>query len=141
MKDLTTILVDDLQVIPTKSQVASATDKIVAIVENGEIDPLQALATITALADTFAAAKKRITEFAITEAEKYPQKTISAYGAQFQLKEAGIKYDYSMNPEWVSQKEEVDKQTEELKAIEAYLKAKGNFAKSATTTVSVILPK
>ena len=139
--NLATIDAEQLSVIPTKTQVANATDSIVAIVEEGMVDPLKALATVTAIEKTFADAKKRITEYAINEAMKYSEKTISLAGATFCLKETGVKYDYSEDKEW----SDLNDNMQEIKALmagrETTLRQLGLCGKSSTTTVAVTLPK
>ena len=105
------------------------------------MNPLLAYAQLTALEEMIKASKERIKESALDEAERYGTKTIAAYGCEFQVKEAGVKYDYSDNAHWRDLKEAVDLATAELKGHETTLKKMGMCAKSATTVVSVSLAK
>ena len=139
MNELATINVGDLEIIPTKTQVSNAVQAIATIVENGEVDPLKALACLTAYEKAFADAKKAIMEYAKSEAMKYTEKTISLGGAKFQLKETGVKYDYSGDETWRQIKEQMDGIAAELKGRETVLKSMGYYAKSATEILSVIL--
>lgn len=142
MKELALITPESLVEVPTKAQVSEAVDRIYTMIaEEREADPLKALAVVTALADVFATAKKQLTEVAVKEAELYPEKTFTLGGATFQLKEAGVKYDYSDDDKWQRLKEKVDAATAELKGREKTLFDKGMYAKYSTTTVSVTLPK
>lgn len=149
MESLAIITKDTLEVVPTKKEVAEATNRIVSIVDEGYTDPLKALAFVSAMADVFTEAKKALTPIAITEAEKYTEKTISHGGAEFQLKEGGVKYDYSMDAEWCQLKEQADGINALLKGRETTLKNMQKSAKdgevyctkTSTTTLSVTLRK
>ena len=138
---LQTIQAEDLMIVPTKSQIETAVDSIYFLVEEGKINPLQALATLSAFEKAFGDAKKSIMDFAITEAEKYPTKTIEMYGASFQLKESGVKYDYSHDDEWNQTNGQIKALTAQLKGRETVLKSIGKYEKYSTPTVSVILGK
>ena len=149
MANLAIISKDTLEVIPTKKEVAEATKHIVEIIEEGYTDPLKALAFVTAMADVFAEAKKAITPYAINEAGKYDEKIISLGGAEFQVKEGGVKYDFSKDAEWCDIKEQADGINALLKGREATLKDMQKKAKNgevyctktSTTTISVTLKK
>lgn len=141
MNELVTINQEALQIVPTKTDVANAAQSLTAIVEEGYVNPLQALAAISAYEQVFATAKKAIQDFAINEAMKYPDKTINAYGAQFQLKETGVKYDYSQDQDWNDINANIEEMKALLKGRETTLRQLGLCSKSSTTTVSVTLAK
>ena len=138
---LQTIQMEDLQVIPTKTQVLAAADRILSIVDDGMIDPLQALASITAYSMVFEEARKKVLPLALAEAEKYTEKTIDRYGVQFQKKETGVKYDFSEDPEWVELNEQMKAKQALLKGRETTLKTAGLCARSASDTLAVTLAK
>lgn len=135
------VLTEKITHVPSKTECAEASVKMVKRVEDGYMNPLLAYAQLTALEEMIKASKERIKESALDEAERYGTKTIAAYGCEFQVKEAGVKYDYSDNAHWRDLKEAVDLATAELKGHETTLKKMGMCAKSATTVVSVSLAK
>lgn len=134
------ILSEDF-LVPTKSDIQNQVTALVGQVEDGVINPLRAYGLLAALEKMAGDAKKELTEAAITEAMKYPEKEIGAYGAKFQIKEAGAKYDYSSDPEWRDYQEQIDIVRAQQKGREATLKALKLCAKSSTTTVQVTLGK
>lgn len=127
--------------IPTKEEVAKQIDEIVMQVEDGWTNPLQAQGLLTALEQVIAGAKKRIMPMAITEAEKYGKGTFGAFNAEFQVKEAGVKYDFSADGEWQDYQETIEQIKAQQKGRETVLKAMGMCGKSSTTTLQVTLKK
>lgn len=80
----------------TKRDISSVTDRIVNMVTDGEISPLEMHARL-AFAEKVIKEVKTNPEYRdaiLAEAEKYG-KTFSEKGCTFQIKESGIKYDYS----------------------------------------------
>lgn len=63
--------------------------------ENGDLDPLLLLQKFKAVEKIHEAIKPVLTELAITQAKKYPEKEVALYGASYTVKEAGTTYDYS----------------------------------------------
>ena len=141
MKENVLTLSEQVTHIPTKVEIQEAATTMVARVTEGYMNPLLALGQLTALEEMIKIAKGSITEAALAEAERYEQKNIAAYNCDFQIKEAGVKYDYSGNEYWRHLKEAVDTATAELKGHEATLKALKQCAKSSTTIVQVTLRK
>ena len=127
--------------VPTKSEIQKQVTALVGQVEDGVINPLRAYGLLAALEKMAGDAKKELTEAAITEAMKYPEKEIGVYGAKFQIKESGVKYDFSNDPEWCDYQEQIDLVKAQQKGREATLKALKLCAKSSTTTVQVTLGK
>ena len=127
--------------VPTKSEIQKQVTALVGQVEDGVINPLRAYGLLSALEKMAGDAKKELTDAAITEAMKYPEKEIGLYGAKFQIKESGVKYDFSNDPEWCDYQEQIDIVKAQQKGREATLKALKLFAKSSTTTVQVTLGK
>lgn len=127
--------------VPTKSDIQNQVTALVGQVEDGVINPLRAYGLLAALEKMAGDAKKELTEAAITEAMKYPEKEIGVYGAKFQIKETGVKYDFSNDPEWCDYQEQIDLVKAQQKGREATLKALKLCAKSSTTTVQVTLGK
>ncbi len=127
--------------VPTKAEISVAAAKLVERVDEGYMNPLPAYGQLTALEEAIKAAKERIKEPALDEAERYGQKTFAAYGCEYQVKETGVKYDYSQNAHWRELKETLDLAAAELKGYETTLKQMGLCSKTSTTSVSVTLKK
>lgn len=127
--------------VPTKSDIQNQVTALVGQVEDGNINPLRAYGLLAALEKMAGDAKKELTEAAITEAMKYPEKEIGVYGAKFQIKETGVKYDFSNDPEWRDYQEQIDLVKAQQKGRETTLKNLKLCAKSSTTTVQVTLGK
>lgn len=138
------ILTQDVVYIPTKSEIALAAEKLVSQVTEGEMNALLAYGQLAALEQTIKEAKERIAESALAEAERYEgggKQVFGAYNCEFQVKEAGVKYDYSENEHWRTLKEQVDLANAELKGHETILRKMGMYAKSSKTIVQVNLKK
>lgn len=127
--------------VPTKSDIQNQVTALVGQVEDGNINPLRAYGLLAALEKMAGDAKKELTEAAIAEAMKYPEKEIGVYGAKFQIKETGVKYDFSNDPEWCDYQEQIDLVKAQQKGRETILKNLKLCAKSSTTTVQVTLGK
>lgn len=135
-----TVLSEQGQV-PSKSEVATMVEQLVAKVDEGEVNPLRAYGQLAAIEKIAGDARKRIAEQALDEASKYPEKNINAYGATFTIKEAGVKYDYSSDPEWRDYQEQIDIVRAQQKGRETVLQSLKLCAKSSTTTLQVTMAK
>ena len=125
----------------TKQKALQLAEKIINQVQEGNINPLDAMVKLTYLSTAIDGALKVIRPLAVDEADKYPTKTFTDYGAEFQVKETGIKYDYSGSEEWKQVKEQADGINFELKQIEERIRKFENPPKTSTTSLSVILGK
>lgn len=125
----------------TKSAAIEAGRNLIATVEDGWTDPLQVLAGLTYMETALKEAKDKIKEFALKEAEKYEGKDFSAHGVNFQVKELGVKYDFSQNKSWADLEDNINILKAQQKGLETELKALKACAKSSTTGVVCILPK
>lgn len=128
---------------------------------NGELDPLTLHLQVKCMEDVV----KQVTtnnnyKKAVTDAaERYGQKSFEFHNAKFEIKETGVKYDYSKcaDPVLFSINSQLDELSEKLKQREAFLKSvpeKGMIitddetgetftvyppSKSSTTSVAVTL--
>lgn len=134
------ILSNDYSV-PTKTDVQEQAKKIVKQVSDGVINPLRAYGLLTALEKTISEARKTIADSALREAELYTTKDINVFGANFQIKEAGVKYDYSQDGEWQSYQDQLDEIRARQKGREVTLQQLKQCAKTSTTTLQVTLSK
>ena len=135
------IILSDGYSVPTKSEVQEQTKKIVAQVEDGTIDPLRAYGLLTALEKTVSEARKAIANTALAEADKYGTRDINVFGANFTIKETGVRYDYSQDGEWQSYQDQLDEIRARQKGRETTLQQLKQCAKSSTTILQVTLTK
>lgn len=92
--------------------------------ESGNIDPLLLLQKFKAVEKIHEAIKPTLTELAIIQAKKYPEKELILYGAVYTVKEFGTSYDYTncgdnQYKKLLEQQEELKK---EIKKREDFLK-------------------
>lgn len=97
-------------------------------IADGEVSPLDAVAKMKSIQEVINLFLKdeSVCSAVIEEIEKYGKgETPTANGASFQVKEVGVKYDFSNcnDAVWNRLKEQSDKINEELKEREKYLKA------------------
>lgn len=97
---------------------------------NGDINPVDAVVQAKSLSETINAFLKdtAIIESVINECEKYGKgETPSFKGATIQVRETGVKYDYSVchDPEWDELNAQLQDIKESMKVREAYLHAIG----------------
>lgn len=138
------VLDETIAKIPTKQEIETASIRLVEKVEEGYMNPLLAYGQLTAMEQAVKAAKDRISNQALTEAQKYEKEgtiPFGAYGCDFQVKESGVKYDFSANDYWRTLKETADLANAELKSHEDLLKRTKQCAKSSKTIVQVTLRK
>lgn len=128
-------------VVPTKTEVANQTSKLIDQVKEGEVSAMRVYAMMTALEKVAADVKKGIIENVLTEHERYGEKTTTVFGITYERCEVGVKYDYTEDEEWRTLQDNIDAIKIEQKARELILKKTGRCAKSSTTSVKVTLAK
>lgn len=107
----------------TKADIETASQNIVTLVADGQIDALQATVELAAIIKAAEDAKKAIAEYALKEADKYGAKTFELNnGVQVQIKST-TKYDYSGCASWSTKEKAIKLIKEQQKAIETQLKA------------------
>jgi len=111
----------------TKAQQASFVGYLKNAVLNGNINPLKAEAIICNLESVCKQyrADKEVKEALLNEARKYGEKSFDMYNANFQIKDVGVKYDYSVcgHPDYDTTCAEIDILTARKKDFENQLKA------------------
>lgn len=141
----------------TKEQRNTFAQDFIARVKNGEINPVQCHLQLKCMEEivktiTSDAEYKSLT---LDEASKHGKK-FSAYNGEFEIKEMGVKYDYSVceDVEYNKMVQELAELDQRIKAREKFLKnipekgvadpENGNMiyppAKTSTTTLTVKLP-
>lgn len=114
--------------IPTsKSEQTALAANFANMFTEGEVSPLEAAAKLRSIKEVIELTLKdiKVNEIIISEIEKYGKgENPSAFGAKFQVKETGVKYDFSQcnDPIWNRLKAEADAISEKMKEREKYLK-------------------
>lgn len=93
-------------------------------IDEGHIHPLQVAAQFKFIEDVITNVKEELRQRVIAEQDKYGKEAMTYHGATFDIKEAGIKYDYSQcNDEiWDDLRKQLDALNEQIKEREAFLK-------------------
>jgi hypothetical protein len=118
----------------TKQQIKDYSRLIKESVLNGEVEPLQFAAIISALEQLFKGLKSDvlIKDVILEEAEKYGSKTIDKENVKFQIKEVGVKYDFTNCDD-----NEYDLLCDRIAELSAAKKERENFLKSITPEMEV----
>lgn len=110
----------------TKSQIEEFALSLVNSALDGEQSAMQMEVRLAAMENVVKTIRgnKDFKEAILNEAERYGEKTIKAYNAQFQIKETGVKYDYSQcnHPLLERLNSTIEDLTEQKKTIENLLK-------------------
>lgn len=81
---------------PTRAEIQRITDTLVEQVCDGNVSVVKSVTILTALLESLDGALKRLKQDAVDELHKYPKgQQVTVNGADIQLKEAGVRYDYS----------------------------------------------
>jgi hypothetical protein len=128
MSEITTF--DDAIVladIDNKTNLERLTRRMVQLIEDGEVNPLDAIVKMHAMGKLVEGVTKNIMvkDVVRAELERYGTKTVKYEGVTFQLKAVSTKYDYSVcnDPIWQRLKNNADIANAALKEREEFLKA------------------
>ena len=93
-------------------------------IDEGHMHPLQVAAQFKFVEDVISNVKEELRQRVIAEQDKYGKQAMTYHGATFEIKEAGIKYDYSQCQDeiWDDLKKQIDALNEQIKEREAFLK-------------------
>lgn len=93
-------------------------------IDEGHMHPLQVAAQFKFVEDVISNVKEELRQRVIAEQDKYGKEAMTYHGATFEIKEAGIKYDYSQCNDviWDDLKKQMDALNEQIKEREAFLK-------------------
>jgi|TARA_R100000479_G_scaffold84485_1_gene40930 hypothetical protein len=142
----------------SKAEITKLSTQIAAGVKAGIEEPLNLVVKIEFLKKALDDAKKQILEACIDEASKYEKEGASVRGVKIQVKEAGVKYNYSNTELWNETNREIEESKKVLKDLESRLKTvKGTETivqpetgevielnqptKRSTTTIAITFPK
>ncbi|MAB40607.1 MAG: hypothetical protein CL525_16115 [Aequorivita sp.] len=142
----------------SKVEIEKLSSMIAAGVKAGIQEPLDLVVKIEFLKKALDQAKKEILDDCIDEASKYEKDGASIRGVKIQVKEAGVKYNYSNTELWNETNREIEDNKQVLKDLETRLKTvKGTETivqpetgevielnqpvKTSKTTIAITFPK
>jgi hypothetical protein len=107
---------------------ASIKEQSIALLKDmdeGHMHPLQVAAQFKFVEDVITNVKEELRQRVIAEQSKYGKERMTFHGATFDIKEAGIKYDYSQCDDtiWNDLKQQLDVLNQQMKEREAFLKS------------------
>ena len=94
-------------------------------IDEGHMHPLQVAAQFKFVEDVISNVKEELRQRVIAEKDKYGKDDMTYHGATFDIKEAGVKYDYSHCDDtiWNDLKQQLDALNDKMKEREAFLKS------------------
>lgn len=94
-------------------------------IDEGHMHPLQVAAQFKFIEDVISNVKEELRQRVVAEQDKYGKEKMTYHGATFDIKEAGVKYDYSQCDDviWNDLKQQLDALNDKMKEREAFLKA------------------
>lgn len=107
---------------PTKSDVSMASDNIIRLVDEGHENALDVAIWLKAMEELVKETREKLTQYTISELDKYKDGKASIYDVKVERVEVGVKYDYSGDYVWREMKQFADKANTALKNREEMLK-------------------
>ena len=94
-------------------------------IDEGHMHPLQVAAQFKFIEEVINNVKEELRQRVIAEKYKYGKQAMTFHGANFEIKEAGIRYDYSHCDDtiWNDLKQQLDDLNDKIKEREAFLKS------------------
>lgn len=117
----------------TKEQIEIFTNQLIDDVEQGVTNPLALHIRLTLIEKSFDKVKEAIKKQVVAEAEKHNQKSFDHMGCKIEVKEMGVKYDYSgcNDAEWNLTNQAIERR-------KIFLKQRENFLKSLTKKETIV---
>lgn len=132
----------------TKKEQSLFVDRLINSLLQGDVDPLKVeaqMCNIEQVVKTYRS-DKRVKEAVLNEAEKYHKEELSnLYNAKFEVRETGVKYDYSAcgHPEYDRLSQQIKTLSEEKKRLEDELKLKKEsfiYTDKQTGEITEVIP-
>lgn len=126
MNELPDNAMSALRLMPSKSaEVARFSKQVIEAVKTGNANPLEVLVMLRSLEAVSELVREEIKDNVLTEAGKYSEKVIEAFGARIEKSEVGIAYDYatSGDSEWEAMSSELRSLKARLSERETFLRA------------------
>ena len=108
----------------TKELIKEQSIALLADLDHGNITPLQLASQLKFVEDIITNVKEELRQRVVAEQSKYGKERMTYKGATFDVKEAGVKYDYSQCDDtiWNDLKQQLDALNDKMKEREAFLK-------------------
>ena len=108
----------------TKETIKEQSIALLKDLDEGHFSPLHIAAQLKFIEDIITNVKEEVRQRVIAEKDKYGKGDMTYYGARFDIKEAGIKYDFSQCQDdiWNDINKQIQALTEQRKEREAFLK-------------------
>lgn len=107
--------------LPTKTNISEQAALMAQLVKDGELNPLDAAVKAKAIIASCEEFLSQINDYVVDEVAKYGKST-SALGAKIEVRETGVKYDFTGSEAWNKIKSEEDRIAEKRKQVEAIAK-------------------
>jgi hypothetical protein len=108
----------------TKEVIKEQSFALLKDLDEGHISPLQLASQLKFVEDIITNVKEELRQRVVAEQSKYGKETMNYHGASFDIREAGIKYDYSQCQDtiWNDLRQQIDAFNDKIKEREAFLK-------------------
>ena len=108
----------------TKETIKEQSFALLKDLDEGHISPLQLASQLKFVEDIITNVKEELRQRVCAEQSKYGKERMTYKGAAFDIKEAGVKYDYSHCDDtiWNDLKQQSDALNDQMKEREAFLK-------------------
>ena len=129
----------------TKEHIKEQSIALLKDLDEGHIAPLQLAAQLKLVEDVISNVKEELRQRVVAEKDKYGKDDMTYHGAKFDIREAGVKYDYSQceDIQWNELSQQIDALTEQRKERESFLKAlkeKLTYVDESTGEIKSIYP-
>jgi hypothetical protein len=129
----------------SKTDIASISNTIKEAIANDTIDPMLLQQHFKAVETIAEIVKNDLREASVRQMQKYPEKTLEKYGAEFKIGEFGTSYNYTGcgDPIWHELNNQIKELQEKLKKREMYLKSldgQTEWINPATGEVCLLYP-
>lgn len=115
--------IESMNYVPTLKHLKAVVNKTVSsILDDGDVMPLKAWGMLTALEKFCADVKRQIKDAACDEALDYGPGEFTSEGCRYELRRGGVKYDYTVNPDWNELQSQQDALRGRQKALETRIK-------------------
>jgi len=129
----------------TKESIREQSLALLNDIDEGHMHPLQVAAQFKFIEEVITNVKEELRQRVVAEQDKYGKEKMTYHGATFDIKEAGVKYDYSQCDDmiWNDLKQRIDFLNEQIKEREAFLKTfkeKFTYIDEMTGEIATLYP-
>lgn len=116
----------------TKSDIEAFANNIIELVKEGNVNALKLKSFLKAFEKISEKVDKETRHEQLIEANKYSEKSFFAFGAKIEVKEVGVRYDFSECNDSV-----LKRMYDKMEILKAEIKVREEFLKTIKTTLSV----